>query len=376
MTNLAQPSLSRHIGTVIVLIYGTRPDAIKQGPIAAALRANKTPVQCISTGQHTDLLRGTPAESDLADSLSLGFPGTGDAVGWPQQVQPAIEAALQEAGASLVVVQGDTMSAVTGARGAHSLGIPVAHVEAGLRSGNDQDPWPEELFRKEITQLASWHFAPTLCAYDNLISEGILAENIFLTGNPVISAIYRYTQEVPVKVPDLTVLFTMHRREWLLGGIRGVLDGLYESAERYPELNIVWPMHPGVARVIPGRYIGDLPKNVRVIDPLPYRANIQLLARSLGVATDSGGLVEEASYLGVPAAVLRRVCDRPESLEAGVARLYPPTYEGVIEAFTALRERTILRQPTTLYGTHLSAEKIAVLLGNLVKTHTPSIVRV
>jgi UDP-N-acetylglucosamine 2-epimerase (non-hydrolysing) len=258
------------------------------------------------------------------------------------------------------------MSAVTGARAAQELGIPVAHVEAGLRSGDLQDPFPEEQFRREITQLASWHFAPTLCAYDNLISEGIPADTIFLTGNPVISAIERYTHEIPVKVPDMVVLFTMHRREWLLGGIRGVLEGLHESAERYPELEIVWPMHPGVANVLPEDWYEEIPPNLKIVQPLPYREAIRLLAKSLGVATDSGGLVEEASYLGVPCAVLRRVTDRPESLDAGVARLFPPTYEGIKAAFVALRDRTILRQPTTLYGTHLAAEKIAATLGTLV----------
>lgn len=359
---------------MIVVIWGSRPESIKLGPIVAALRANKTPVSCIATGQHTTLLAGTPAESDLADSLSLGLETTGEIVRWPEIAQARLEDALcalvsttELVPRPLVVVQGDTMSAVAGARAARAVGIPVAHVEAGLRSGNLDDPWPEERFRREITQLATYHFAPTLTAYDNLITEGVDPDHIFLTGNPVVSAIWRYTTEKPVKHPDPTILFTMHRREWVLSGITGVLEGLRESAARYPETMTWWPMHPGVRRVASERWLDGLPGNIRVTNPLAYRETIRVLARSLGVATDSGGLVEEAATLGVPCAVLRHVTDRPESIAAGVARLYPPTHEGVIAALETLRTHRMPRKPSSLYGTHLAAEKIAVYLGKLVK---------
>lgn len=352
---------------MIVVVWGSRPESIKLGPVVAALRANKTPVTCISTGQHTSLLRGTPAESDLAEGISLGYETTGEIVTWPAMVQPRVQDELTYLKASLVLVQGDTMSAVVGARAAHSLGIPVGHVEAGLRSGNLDDPWPEERFRREITQLATWHFAPTLTAYDHLVAEGVDPDHVFLTGNPVVSAIWRYTTEKPVKDPDPTILFTMHRREWLQGDIRGVLDGLQEFAQQYPEVEIWWPIHPGVRRVASERWLDGLPPNLRVTEPLTYREAIRLMARSLGVATDSGGLVEEAATLGVPCAVLRRVTDRPESVEAGVARLYPPTDEGVIAALEALRDRVMPRKPSPLYGTHLAAEKIAVTLGTLLR---------
>lgn len=359
---------------MIVVIWGSRPESIKLGPVVAALRANKTPVSCIATGQHTSLLAGTPAESDLADSLSLGLETTGDVVHWPQMAQPILEDALcalisttELLPRPIVVVQGDTMSAVAGARAARAVGIPVAHVEAGLRSGNLDDPWPEERFRREITELTTWHFAPTLTAYDNLITEGIDPDHIFLTGNPVVSAIGRYTYQNPVKIPDQVILFTMHRREWVLSGITGVLEGLRESAERYPETTIWWPMHPGVRRVVTEQWLDRLPPNLRVTEPLAYREAIRVLARSLGVATDSGGLVEEAATLGVPCAVLRHVTDRPESIAAGVARLYPPTHKGVIAAMEALRDQVMPRKPSPLYGTHLAAEKIAVTLGTLLR---------
>lgn len=351
--------------TVLVMVAGTRPELLKLGPVSAALAASKVPHRTILTGQHTTLLAGGPAATDFADAECLNVCTTGEIVRWSDYALPAIQDALTRHKASLVVVQGDTMSAVAGARAAHDLGIPVAHVEAGVRSHDVENPWPEEKFRKEITQLATYHFAPTLRAYDNLIAEGVSERHIYLTGNPIVSAIARYADVEPVKVPDLKILFTMHRREWLLGGIRGVLDGFLESALRYPEVEIIWPMHPGVAKEVPPSWIDRLPRNAHTIAPLPYRAAMLALTRSLGVATDSGGLQEEAACLGVPCAVLRRVTDRPESVEAGVARLFDPTQEGVVAAFEALRERRILRCPTAVYGLPTSAEKIATTLGTL-----------
>lgn len=350
---------------MLILVWGTRPEALKLGAVAAALKARNVPFVSLSTGQHTDLLAGTPAETDLADSQSLGIRTTGEVLRWPLSAQPVIEAALRDHRATLVVVQGDTMSAVVGARAAARLGIPLAHVEAGIRSGCLDDPWPEEAFRREITTLATWHYAPTLCAYDHLIAEGVSAEAILLTGNPIVSAIARYADVVPVKVADLTILFTMHRREWRLGGIKSVLEGFHEAACQYPEVEIVWPVHPGVAKDLPMGWVSGLPLNARLVAPMAYRPTLRLLARSLGVATDSGGLQEEAACLGVPCAVLRRVTDRPESVEAGVARVYAPTGEGVLGAIRDLRERVIPRQPSDVFGTVAAATRIAVHLGGV-----------
>lgn len=351
---------------MLVLVWGTRPEALKLGPIAAALKAAHIPYRSISTGQHTSLLAGGPALTDLADSESLGLPTTGELVEWPIRANWALQAMFKNRGATLVVVQGDTMSALAGALAAARLRIPVAHVEAGVRSGDLENPFPEERFRRQITQHATYHFAPTLTAFDNLVAEGVGREAIFLTGNPIVSAIARYSDAQPVQAPDMRVLFTMHRREWLNGGVREVLDGLTESAECYQELEIMWPMHPGVAKQLPSSWTQQLPRNVRLVAPLDYRPMLRTLAQSLGLATDSGGLQEEAACLGVPCAVLRYVTDRPESVEAGVARMFPPSRVGVTDAFTALRERRIRREATNLYGKPDAAEKIAKILGGFV----------
>src|SRR2546423_5228857 len=164
---------------MIAVIAGTRPDCIKQGPTVAALRVRQLPTRVILTGQHSDLLRGTPAETDLADSLSLGLKSTGDVIRWPLHATTLLREALL--GCDLVVVQGDTMSALAGARAAASLGIPLCHVEAGLRSGSLEDPFPEEGFRREITELATWHYAPTGHAADQLLGEGVPREAVGVT---------------------------------------------------------------------------------------------------------------------------------------------------------------------------------------------------
>lgn len=344
---------------MITVVFGTRPECIKLGPVVASLG----PVRLLCTNQHTTLLAGTPAETDLAKAIPLGVPAIRDLGDWHRAAVPMIAAALDDS--SLVVVQGDTKSALAGAEAAQTRNIPIAHIEAGVRSGNLEHPWPEEGFRRRITELARWHFAPTQTCVDNLFTEGIPEDRIFLTGNPIVSAIARYADVRPVPVPDLTLVFTMHRREWLRSGILGVLTGLVDGALRYPELTIRWPLHPSVAPRLPLSWIRSLPPNVVLDEPLPYHRMLYLVAQSLGVITDSGGLVEECATLGTPCAVTRYVTDRPEAIDAGVARLFEPTADGIVAAFETLRERRILRYASNLYGTPVTAQRIAQTLTSI-----------
>jgi UDP-N-acetylglucosamine 2-epimerase (non-hydrolysing) len=350
-------------GTMLTLVYGTRPEAIKLGPVVAALRARQVPHRILCTDQHGDLLHGTPAQTDLLESVSLGLRATGDIVRWSRQAAGPLREALE--GATLVVVQGDTLSPWAGAQAAHALGIPVAHIEAGVRSGDLQDPWPEESLRREITGWATWHYPATAWAYANLAAEGITADRMTITGNSVVSALARYAGVSHVSVPDLQIVFTMHRREWRLGGILDVLRGFHAAAATYPEVEITWPIHPAVAREVTPSWLDGLPPNAKVIPPLAYRPMIRLLAKSLGVITDSGGLQEEAATLGVPCIVARRVTDRPESVEAGVAKLCAPTGVGVEQAFRWVRDRVIPRRPVGVFGDAGAADRIAAHLAQI-----------
>lgn len=340
---------------MIVFVWGTRPEALKVGPIVAELKAAHTPVSTIATGQHWNLLQGTPAETDLADALSLGIQAGGDPVQWVARAVPLLTDALQSLAPSIVVVQGDTASAIAGAKAAHELGIPIAHVEAGIRSHNLEEPWPEEAFRREITQLATWHYTPTSTTYANLLSEGIPASRIRLTGNTVVSALARYSHVI-AQPPGNHIVLTMHRREWLQTvDLPAFLGEVAEACLDHPRLTIIWPVHPAVKAKWPEDWTN--PKNLWIDPPLPYGEMIELLSRAQGLATDSGGLVEEAATLGIPTAILRQTNDRPEAVDAGIARQFAPTE--LRSAINCIAQGTLERRPTTTFGDWSAASQIA-----------------
>lgn len=352
----------------VLLAFGTRPEAIKLGPVAAELRVLKAPLEILCTGQHRELLLGTPAENDLTPAISLALPSHGNVLRWSARAEREAREYLVghfDPIATIVVVQGDTMSALAIARAAVSADFTVAHVEAGVRSHDKDNPWPEEESRVEITHLATWHYAATPQAYANLLAEGVSQQRILLTGNPGVSALARYTDAKP-QPPQPHILVTMHRREWLIPGdtVEETMLALAEEAYLDPRIDYIWPMHPAVHDRVNGK-LAKFPSNVHVLGPLPYAKVARILASALGVLTDSGGLQEEAATLGVPCAVLRRACDRPEALEAGVARLFSPDGAGVRAAVGTLVSGALPRRPTDIYGTVGAATNIANHLARL-----------
>lgn len=352
----------------LVLVYGTRPDAVKVGPVVAALHALGERPIVVCSGQHTDLLMGTPAETDLVNGTSLGLKSDGHIPRWMTNAELAFTDYFQTFNdPPVVVVQGDTMTALAAAKSAANLEIPVAHIEAGVRSHNLEDPWPEELNRREITTLTSWHYAHSTTAYANLLSEGVDHRTVRLTGNPGMSALKRYSNARPIHPPEPTILITLHRRELLQRpDFLSALDGLKEAALVWPELQFIWPIHPGVLPHIPVSWANEFSGNVRLIDPLPYRQMALLLASSTGVVTDSGGVQEEAAALGVPCICLRRFTDRPESIEAGVAMRCDPNAVGFAQGVEMLARGRLERRPIDAYGDVLSADMIARHLAGLV----------
>jgi UDP-N-acetylglucosamine 2-epimerase (non-hydrolysing) len=348
----------------ITVVFGTRPEAIKLGPVVAELDALGADVRVLCTGQHTHLLAGTPAESDLKHAESLGLASDGKVLRWLDRAERAIRAKLVDA-SGVVVVQGDTMSALAATRAAwRPTGSLVAHVEAGVRSHNIREPWPEEAFRCEIDSLADWYYAPTTSAYANLVAEGHPANRILVTGNTVVSALERYTRATPVPPSD-HCLVTLHRREFLQSGhFVEVLDALAAAAADHAAARFFWPMHP-VVEPMAARWLLRLPSNLIVSKPMPYREAAGVLAHAFGVLTDSGGLIEEAATLGVPSVQLRNVSDRPEAIEAGVSRLEPPTAEGVYRALQALSTGALPRRPSAVFGDTGSAAAVARHLSSL-----------
>ena len=357
---------------MITLIFGTRADAIKVGPIAAELTALQTPWRAFCTGQHRELLAGTPAETDLADATSLGLASDGDVLRWRAKAERVLLDALPMDDDPLVVVQGDTMSAMAGAQAAHVLHLPLAHVEAGIRSHRLTEPWPEEGFRVQIDQWADWCYAPTSTAFMNLMAEGIVPRRIRTTGNTGVSALARYSNAMPIEAGDYAVV-TLHRREWLHGpNFHGVLAALEDAVADCPKMRFLWPMHPAVEAKA-GRWVRQVPNNLVIMRPVPYRAATTLLAGSFGVLTDSGGLQEEAAVLGVPCAVLRNVLDRPESVEAGVARRFDVTPSGVEEAVHCLTTGLLPRRVAPVFGGADAAAQVARHLASLAEREYTSV---
>lgn len=353
---------------MIAVIAGTRPEVVKLGPVVAALRAAAVPVTVVLTGQHTTLLADCLAAEDLTPALSLGLASDGNIARWMTQAQVRLTAVLREVQPSLVVVQGDTMSAHVGAITADLLGLPVAHVEAGVRSGDLHDPWPEEQTRVSIAQLATWHYAPTSTAMGNLLAEGIDPARIRVTGNSVVSALARYADVTVSPDPDATIVVTLHRREILTKNQTGLLFGALRLwALANPGVRLVWPMHPHFAKLL-GQQV-PVPINLVVSPPLGYRAFLRLVVDSLGVLTDSGGLVEECATLGVPCVIARVKNDRPEAVEAGVAAQTAPDAAGIRRGLELLVGRSLRRQATMVYGQPDAAQEIARHLARQAGTH-------
>lgn len=310
----------------IAIVFGTRPEAVKLSKVVEALRTAGEHPTVYCTNQHTDLLRGTPAEDSMKPDISLGLASTNDPLAYASLCEGALRAKWARAKPDVVVVQGDTASAYAGALAASQLAIPVAHVEAGIRSGDFQDPWPEETFRVEIDQLATqWYCATRLNAIH--LSP---ADRKYITGNPGIDALYAHTQPLqhPQKMQD-RVLVTLHRRESFGEPLLRIVRGIWQAAQKYPTLEFLWPTHPN-PKVQEATGALHYARNVVRIAPLPTVEFARLLAASRCVITDSGGVQEEAAALGVPCLVAREKTDRPESVELGLAKVVGRTEAGIM----------------------------------------------
>lgn len=315
-----------------LLVYGTRPEAIKIAPLIPALSAEGVRPVVAVTGQHREMLDqvnelfGIVPEHDLAvgrDRQSLPYVTT--------SVLTGVSDLLAEVAPDCMVVQGDTSSAMAAALAAFYQQIPVVHLEAGLRTGLRYSPFPEEMNRLLVSRLASLHLAPTESNARNLTNEGIPQADIVITGNTVIDALVqtanrRHGYSDPdlqrlLATYDRTVLITTHRRESWGEKMLGSLWGIRDVALAHQTTGFVLPVHRNpVVREVVHEVLGKLP-NVLLTDPMDYGQFARLLSDCYFVMTDSGGIQEEAPSLGKPVLVLRNDTERPEAVEAGVARL-------------------------------------------------------
>lgn len=337
--------------TRVLCIIGTRPEVIKMAPVIKELqnRHEVFETTVVTTGQHREMsepylkLFGIKADIDLAimqknqtlDSIFVN-------------ILTVLPATLKKIEPDIMLVQGDTSSAFAAALAAYHDKIMVGHVEAGLRTGNKYNPFPEEMNRRLIGAVADLHFAPTASAKQNLLREGIQDDHIFVTGNTVIDALgmvvrdkYEFTHDVLSKIDyenHRVICVTTHRRESFGEPLKNTLRALKEIVNRHPDVEIVLPVHynPNVRDHVYAELQGTM--RIHLMEPLPYEPFVQLLNKSYLILTDSGGVQEEAPGLGKPVLVLRETTERPEGLAAGTARLVGTDVARIVSAVTELLE--------------------------------------
>jgi UDP-N-acetylglucosamine 2-epimerase (non-hydrolysing) len=363
----------------ILLVSGTRPEIIKLAPVYHALReAPWAQVQWLHTGQHGDMAQQILACFDIVPDIALQREGSTlseFSVGCRRQLDQVVTREPWSA----VIVQGDTESAFLGALSAFYHRIPVAHVEAGLRTYNLDRPFPEEGLRQMIGRLTRFHFAPTPRAEQALVKEGIPAEQITITGNTAVDAQLWSTQHKGVgrRVEGRGhLLVTVHRRESWGNQIEETFRAIGQVAMKHPDLDVLFPVHLNPVVQAPARVLlGGLP-NVTLADPLDYLAMQQALADAWLVVTDSGGLQEEAPTFGVPLLVLREETERPEAVEAGAAALVGTDRERIVaEIQTLWHDEAAYRRMQAAgnpFGDGQASQRIAdVLQRHLAAATTP-----
>jgi UDP-N-acetylglucosamine 2-epimerase (non-hydrolysing) len=368
----------------VLVLFGTRPEVIKLAPVIRALgrRRHALRTVLVASGQHRELLQPMVRHFGLAVRHDLSVMTRGQT---PSRVCARVlelmDPLLARERPDLLLVQGDTTTAMAGALAAFHRGVPVGHVEAGLRTGDPASPFPEEMNRTVISQLASHHFAPTAANVRNLRREGVPASSIHRTGNPVVDAIHdlerRRTASPALRALLLRtratrrLVLTTHRRESFGPRMSRNLEILRGFVERHDDLALIFPVHPNPEVVRPTRRILGGHPRIHLVGPLVYPDFIGLLSRAWAIVSDSGGVQEEAPTLGKPLLVLRGNTERPESIRAGVARLVGPDPERLARMLEALRgprswARGVSRRANP-FGDGRSGERIARLVEQILE---------
>ncbi len=319
-------------------VFGTRPEAIKMAPLALALAADERfEAKVCVTGQHREMLDQVLALFAIKPEFDLDImKPRQDLTDVTSSILLGMKEVFREFKPDIVLVHGDTATTFAATLAAYYQQIPVAHVEAGLRTGNLYSPWPEEANRKLTGTLAKLHFAPTDNSRLNLIGEGVAKASIVVTGNTVIDALLEVIKRLehdphlfakaaaPTAFLDNNrklILVTGHRRESFGGGFERICKALLDTAQLHPDVDIVYPMHlnPNVREPV-NRLLTGI-DNVHLIEPLDYLPFVHLMSRAHIILTDSGGIQEEAPSLGKPVLVMRDTTERPEAVEAGTVKL-------------------------------------------------------
>ena len=368
----------------ILFLFGTRPEAIKLCPIFLALRARQLPYLAVNTGQHRDMVQDVLTFFGCRADVTLDVMREGqDLITLTQRLMGELGTLFRRCRPRAVAVHGDTATAHAGMLSAYLEGIPVYHIEAGLRSGNPRAPCPEEYFRCAIDAASELCFAPTQAAAAQLLREGKPPSDILLCGNTATDAVRLCLRDAPADpacilraarpldgeapLPSLRgkrlILLTAHRRETDQASLGTLLGGIRHALERIEDAVLVFPVHPSprVRRAAVAAFRGC--PQAHLIEPLPLPYMQRLLARATLLLTDSGGLQEEAVYLGIPTLVLREVTERPEGVAAGVLRLVgtdgTSVGDAMCELLTNEAARDAMARPSPCFGDGYAADRIA-----------------
>jgi len=369
------------------LVFGTRPEAIKMAPVISELKQRSEQFQplLISTAQHRSMLDQVMNVFGITPDIDLDLMRPNQSLnGLTCRVLQAMDSVLADHPVDVLMVQGDTTTAFAAALAAFYRRIPVAHVEAGLRSRDIANPFPEEVNRRLAGVVTALHFAPTSIALENLIAEGIPAGQIVTTGNTVVDAVKMLVgmrmadQPLPAEVPDdgsRILLITSHRRESWGMELENICDAIREIVTGFSDVRAIYPVHmnPNVRNTVMSR-LGSLDR-VHLIEPVDYFGFLSLLRRCHLVLTDSGGVQEEAPTFGKPVLVLRRVTERPEASMMGLARIVGTSREAIVrEASDILSSSIVYRtmsEGANPYGDGRASVRIADALGRWMSGVSP-----
>ena len=381
----------------ILLVFGTRPEAIKMAPLVKKLQSEpdkfKT-VVCV-TAQHRQMLDQVLHIFDIVPDYDLDIMKPNqDLYDITSRVLLGMRDVLKEVQPDVVLVHGDTTTSTAAALAAFYQQIPVGHVEAGLRTHNIYSPWPEEMNRQITGRITTHHFAPTPLAKQNLLNENVAENQIIVTGNTVIDALYMVVDKIKndealqeelagvlkeagydtarLDGSRRLVLITGHRRENFGNGFISMCTAIRDLAAKYPDVDFVYPMHlnPNVRKPIHEVFGEDLTQhsNLFFIEPLEYLSFVYLMEKSTIVLTDSGGIQEEAPGLGKPVLVMRDTTERPEALESGTVHLVGTNYDKIVEEVSTLLDDAAayqrMSQAANPYGDGIACERIAEFLEN------------
>ncbi|MGI6346856.1 MAG: non-hydrolyzing UDP-N-acetylglucosamine 2-epimerase [Limisphaerales bacterium] len=372
----------------VFLVFGTRPEAIKMAPLVLELkkRPEKFETVVCVTGQHRQMLDQVLKIFDIVPDYDLNIMKQGqDLYDVTARVLLGMRDVLKETKPDLVFVHGDTATSTASALAAYYQRIPVAHIEAGLRTNNIYSPWPEEINRQMTGRIATYNFAPTPLSKQNLLKENVREDTIIVTGNTVIDALYMVVDRIK-KNPELNkelaqnllkagynvkrnkkmVLITGHRRENFGDGFINICTAIKDLTEKYTDVDFVYPMHlnPNVRKPIREVFGEDLSNlgNMFFIEPLEYLDFVYLIEKCTIVLTDSGGIQEEAPGLGKPVLVMRDTTERPEALDAGTVKLVGTDYNKImVEVSRLLEDKTyyeMMSKAVNPYGDGLACERI------------------